>query len=72
MAGAARAAALAGALCLLAACQDEPDFEERYEAAQTKIRAKAAELDSAIAKADRDRAVAQAGAGAPEEPAKPE
>ena len=58
---AARAAVLAaGVLCLLTACQQEPDFDERYEATEKKIREKAAELDADIAKADRERAAQQA------------
>jgi hypothetical protein len=52
-----RGAAAAGMLCLLlAACQQEPDFDERYQAAQKKIREKAVEIDSALAKAERERA----------------
>ena len=54
---AARAAMFAaGSLCLLTACQQEPDFDERYEAAEKNIREKAAELDADIAEADRRRA----------------
>jgi len=61
MAHAARAVALAaGLLCLLSACQDEPDFDERYQAAEKKVREKAAELDADIAKADRERATERA------------
>lgn len=55
MAGRASAIAVATALCLLSACKDEPDFDERYEAAEEKIRGKAREIDSALAKAERDR-----------------
>ena len=39
-------------LCLLlslAACSSEPDFDERYEQAEQKIRDKAAELDAELA-----------------------
>jgi len=70
MAGFGRAVSLAGALCLLAACQNEPDFDERYGAAEEKIRSKAAELDSAIAEADRERAAEEAGAERPVAPAR--
>jgi hypothetical protein len=41
--------------CMLPACQNEPDFDERYEAAEKKIRGKAVEIDSALAKSERER-----------------
>lgn len=34
---------------LLAACQREPDFDERYAATQKKLEAKAAEIDRQMA-----------------------
>ncbi len=44
--------ALASTLLLLAACQQEPSFDERYEAAQKKVGTTAAELEAEMAKAD--------------------
>lgn len=35
-------------LLVLAGCQREPDFDERYEAASEKIRTTAAEIDAQI------------------------
>jgi hypothetical protein len=49
----ALAGVLAGTLCLLTACQDEPDFDERYQSAEKNIRSKAAELDAELNKATR-------------------
>lgn len=39
-------------LLLLAACQQEPSFDERYEAAQKKVGSTAAELEAEMVKAD--------------------
>jgi hypothetical protein len=55
MAGRGSATALATALCLLSACRDEPDFDERYHAAEEKIREKAKDIDNAIAKTQREK-----------------
>jgi hypothetical protein len=38
-------------ISLLAACQREPDFDERYEAANEKVRSMAAEIDAQISEA---------------------
>jgi hypothetical protein len=39
-------------MLLLAACQQEPSFDERYEAAQKKVGTTAAELEAEMARAD--------------------
>lgn len=39
-------------LLLLAACQQEPSFDERYEAAQKKVGTTAAKLEAEMVKAD--------------------
>ena len=67
MVDAGRMTALAAMVLLVPACQDEPSFDERYAAAETKVRTKAAELDSALAEADRRRA-AEERAAPPAEP----
>lgn len=41
---------LAIALLLLAGCNREPDFDERYAGAEKSIRTKAAEIDADLAK----------------------
>jgi hypothetical protein len=38
-------------LFMLAACQREPDFDERYKAANEKVRSMAAEIDAQISEA---------------------
>jgi len=48
--------ALASALLLLAACQQEPSFEERYEAAQKQVGAKASDIAADMRKADQQAA----------------
>lgn len=45
------ALALPVLLATIAACQEEPSFDERYEAAQVKIRETAQGIDSDLAKA---------------------
>jgi len=45
--------AFASTLLLLAACQQEPSFDERYAAAQQKVGSTARKLDSEMVKADR-------------------
>lgn len=40
-------------LLLLAACQQEPSFDERYSAAQQKVGSTARKLDNAMVEADR-------------------
>ena len=35
-------------LCLLAGCGDEPDFDERYEAAEQDLHRRAAEIDAEL------------------------
>lgn len=40
-------------LLLLAACQDEPDFDTRYDKAAQEIEARAKAMDAAIAESDR-------------------
>ena len=55
-------------LLLLAACKDEPRFEDRYDEAAKEIEARAKAMDADIAKSD------EAAATVPEdlpEPAKP-
>jgi len=52
-------APLAVSLMLLAACKEEPTFEERYEKAQKTISTRAAELDRALAEAERTQAEGQ-------------
>lgn len=47
-------------LGLLAACRNEPDFDERYEAAEEKIRTAAAEMDKELVEADRKVAAGKA------------
>lgn len=59
------ALALAGAFLLLSACQREPDFDERYEAAEAKIRQTAAEMDRQLAEAERKRRAAEGEAADP-------
>jgi len=60
---AGRALVSAALLMLATACQQEPDFDERYQAAQDKIRDKAVEIDSELAKAQRRRAAEETGTG---------
>ncbi|WP_121115151.1 hypothetical protein [Croceibacterium ferulae] len=43
---------LAPTLLLLAACQQEPSFDERYEAAQKKVGTTAAGIEADMRKAD--------------------
>ncbi|GAO78909.1 hypothetical protein [Sphingopyxis sp. C-1] len=47
-----RAATLLVPLLLLAACKDEPRFEERYDKAAKEIEARAKAMDADIAKSD--------------------
>ena len=42
------------AVLWLAACEREPSFDERYDAAQDQIEAKAAELDEAVERSASD------------------
>ncbi|WP_332818482.1 hypothetical protein [Sphingopyxis sp.] len=44
-----RAAAILVPLLLLAACKDEPDFEERYDKAAKEVEARAKAMDADIA-----------------------
>ncbi len=60
-----RAAALILPLLLLAACKDEPKFEERFDKAAKEVEARAKAMDADIAAAD--KAAKDAGE---EEPAK--
>ena len=54
------------ALCLLApACKEEPSFDQRYDAAEEKIRRTAAEIDSDLRTAEpRQQPAAAPSAGA--------
>ena len=45
-------------LMLLAACNDEPDFESRYDNAAKEIEARAKAMDADIAKSDQAAAAA--------------
>ncbi|MGN7932811.1 hypothetical protein [Sphingopyxis sp. 22461] len=56
-----RAAALLVPLLLLAACKDEPRFEERYDKAAKEIEARAKAMDADIAKSDAAAAAASEG-----------
>lgn len=59
-------------LLFLAACQEEPDFDSRYEKAATEIEARARAMDADIARADgarADRAAAAASEGLQDAPA---
>jgi hypothetical protein len=47
-----RAAVLIVPLLLLAACKEEPRFEERYDKAAKEIEARAKAMDADIAKSD--------------------
>lgn len=42
--------AFACVIALLAACDSEPDFDERYERTEREIRVKAAEIDAGLEK----------------------
>lgn len=53
-----RAAVLLVPLLLLAACKDEPAFEERYDKAAKEIEARAKAMDADIAKSDQAAAAA--------------
>ncbi|MBR2172310.1 hypothetical protein [Sphingopyxis sp.] len=53
-----RAAVLLVPLLLLAACKDEPRFEERYDKAAKEIEARAKAMDADIAKSDAAAAAA--------------
>lgn len=61
----AHAVVVAAALVLLGACREEPDFDQRYADAEKSIREKAAEMDSALAEAERARVEAGDAAAAP-------
>ena len=63
-----RAAVFFVPLLLLAACKDEPRFEERYDKAAKEIEARAKAMDADIAKSD---AAAAAVSEDLPEPAKP-
>jgi len=56
-----RAAVLLVPLLLLAACKDEPRFEERYGKAAKEIEARAKAMDADIAKSDTAAAAASEG-----------
>jgi len=56
-----RAAVLLVPLLLLAACKDEPRFEERYDKAAKEIEARAKAMDADIAKSDATAAAASEG-----------
>jgi hypothetical protein len=53
-----RAAVLLVPLLLLAACKDEPRFEERYDKTAKEIEARAKAMDADIAKSDQAAAAA--------------
>ncbi|MGH6631871.1 hypothetical protein [Sphingopyxis sp.] len=53
-----RAAVLLVPLLLLAACKDEPRFEDRYDKAAKEIEARAKAMDADIAKSDEAAAAA--------------
>ena len=53
-----RGAFLTVPLLLLAACKDEPRFEERYDKAAQEIEARAKAMDADIATADKAAAAA--------------
>lgn len=54
-----RAAIILVPLLLLAACKDEPRFEERYDKAAKEIEARAKAMDADIAKSDAAAAVSE-------------
>ncbi len=60
-------AAAALVLLTLAACSSEPDFDERFERAETETRQLAKEIDSDLAKAEAAKAHADGDATANEE-----
>lgn len=62
-----RAAPLIVSVLLLAACKEEPRFEDRYDKAAKEIEARAKAMDADIAKSDE----AAAAASDLPEPAKP-
>lgn len=53
-----RTAFLAASLSLLAACKDEPRFDDRYDKAAKEIEARAKAMDADIAKSDKAAAAA--------------
>ncbi len=53
-----RAALLSVPLLLLAACKDEPRFDDRYDKAAKEIEARAKAMDADIAKTDQAAAAA--------------
>lgn len=53
-----RAAVLLVPLLLLAACQDEPDFDTRYDEAAKEIEARAKAMDADIEEAEKAAAAA--------------
>ena len=57
-------AAAALVLLALAACSSEPDFDERFEKAETETRQLAEEIDSELAKAGAAKADLDGDAGA--------
>lgn len=67
---------LVSTLLLLAACQQEPSFDERFEAAQKKVGSTARELDGEMVRSDRaaeadQRALEAAGRAGPKPAATP-
>lgn len=50
------------AFTLLACCRQEPDFDERYTAAQQRIEAKAGAIEDELAAAQRDAAAGDSAA----------
>jgi hypothetical protein len=61
-----RAAALLVPLLVLAACKDEPRFEERYDKAAKEIEARARAMDADIAESE--KAAAASGLSEPADP----
>ena len=54
-------------LLALAACSSEPDFDERFEKAETETRQLAEEIDSELAQAEAAKAPADADVGEEEQ-----
>ena len=50
----------------LAACQSEPEFDERFEKAEAKIAAKVKALDEAAAKAEAEAEADEGGVAGPQ------
>lgn len=62
-----RAAVVLVSLLLLAACKDEPRFEDRYDKAAKEIEARAKAMDADIAKSD-EASAAASGLSEPDKP----